>query len=78
MPEFCLPRLMGAKNWNPSARAKADAEAAARRAADAQVLVDSEALIAAWNERQVGRMLLLFAPTIGARACDQVLFPVSG
>jgi hypothetical protein len=47
-------------------KAKADAEAAARRAADAQVLADAECLIAAWNERQVRRMPLLFAPTIGA------------
>ena len=48
------------------AEGKADAEAAARRAADAQVLADAEKLIAAWNERQARRMPLLFAPTIGA------------
>jgi hypothetical protein len=47
-------------------KAKADAEAAARRASDQQVLADAEALIAAWNERQARRMPLLFAPTIGA------------
>jgi hypothetical protein len=47
-------------------KAKADAEAAARRAADPQVLADAESLIAAWNERQARRMPLLFAPTIGA------------
>jgi hypothetical protein len=49
-------------------KAKADAEAAARRAADSQVLADAERLIAAWNERQAPRMPLLFAPTIGAAA----------
>ncbi len=47
-------------------KAKADAETAARRAADAQVLADAERLIAAWNERQGRRMPLLFAPPIGA------------
>ena len=47
-------------------KAKADAEAAARRATDAQVLQDAERLIGAWNERQARRMPLLFAPTIGA------------
>ena len=47
-------------------KAKADAEIAARRAADAQVLADAESLIAAWNDRQARRMPLLFAPTIGA------------
>ena len=45
---------------------KADAEASARRATDAQVLEDAERLIAIWNERQGRRMPLLFAPTIGA------------
>jgi hypothetical protein len=33
-------------------KAKADAEAAAKRATDSQVLEDAERLIAAWNERQ--------------------------
>jgi len=47
-------------------KAKADAEAAARRAANAQVLADAERLIAAWNDRQAKRMPLLFTPTIGA------------
>jgi hypothetical protein len=47
-------------------KAKADAEAAARRATDAHVLQDAERLIGAWNERQARRMPLLFAPTIGA------------
>ena len=47
-------------------KAKADAEAAARRAADAQVIAEAECLISAWNERQVRRMPLLFAPSIGA------------
>jgi hypothetical protein len=47
-------------------KAKADAQAAARRATDAQVLEDAERLIAAWNERQAKRMPMLFSPTIGA------------
>jgi hypothetical protein len=47
-------------------KATADAEAAARRVTDAQVLEDAERLIAAWNERQGRRMPLLFAPAIGA------------
>jgi hypothetical protein len=41
-------------------KAKADAEAANRRATDAQVLEDAERLIAAWNERQAKRMPILF------------------
>ena len=44
-------------------KAKADAEAASRRATDTQVL---ERLIGAWNERQAARMPMLFSPTIGA------------
>jgi hypothetical protein len=47
-------------------KAKADAEAAAKRATDAQVLEDAEGLIARWNERQVKRMPMLFSPTFGA------------
>jgi hypothetical protein len=47
-------------------KAKADAEAAAKRSTSGNVLVDAEALIATWNERQARRMPLLFAPTIGA------------
>ena len=47
-------------------RAKANAEAAARRATDAQVLEDAERLIAVWNERQARRMPMLFSPTIDA------------
>jgi len=47
-------------------KAKADAEAAARRETDAQVLEDAARLIAAWNERQVRRMPMLFSPTIDA------------
>ena len=31
-----------------------------------QILEDAERLIAAWNERQAGRMPMLFSPTIGA------------
>jgi len=44
----------------------AEKEAARRRAPDAQVLEDAERLIAAWNERQIKRMPMLFSPTIGA------------
>ncbi|MFY9693060.1 MAG: hypothetical protein WAK35_04885 [Xanthobacteraceae bacterium] len=47
-------------------KAKADAEAAAKRATNTQVLEDAEGLIGPWNERQAKRMPLLFAPTIGA------------
>jgi hypothetical protein len=47
-------------------KALADAEAAAQRATDAQVLEDAERLIGAWNERQARRMPMLFSPTIGA------------
>lgn len=47
-------------------KAKAAAEAAARRAIDAQVLEDAERLIAAWNERQARRRPMIFSPTIGA------------
>jgi hypothetical protein len=47
-------------------KAKANAEAAAKRATDAQVLADAEGLIAAWNERQSKGSPMLFAPTIGA------------
>ena len=47
-------------------KAKADAEAKAKRATDVQVLADAEGLIAAWNERQRKGMPMLFAPTIGA------------
>jgi hypothetical protein len=36
-------------------KAKADTEAASRRATDAQVLEDAERLIDAWNERQAKR-----------------------
>ncbi len=47
-------------------KAQAGAEAAAKRATDAQVLEDAERLIGAWNERQARRMPMLFSPTIGA------------
>ena len=47
-------------------RQVAEKEAATRRATDAQVLEDAERLIAAWNERQIKRMPMLFSPTIGA------------
>jgi hypothetical protein len=46
--------------------AAAEKEAAARRALDPQILEDAERLVAAWNERQAGRMPSLFSPTIGA------------
>jgi hypothetical protein len=54
------------RNMEADRKAKADVEAATRRATDAQVLEDAERLIADWNERQARRMPLLFAPTIGA------------
>jgi hypothetical protein len=47
-------------------REAAEKEAATRRATDAQLLEDAERLIAAWNERQIKRMPMLFSPTIGA------------
>lgn len=37
-------------------KAKADAEAAAKRATNTQVLEDAEGLIGPWNERQAKRM----------------------
>jgi len=46
-------------------RAKADATAAARRAADPQIIGKAERLIGAWDERQAKRMPM-FSPTIGA------------
>src|SRR6266576_2609670 len=55
-------------------KAKADAEAANRRATDAQVLEDAERLIAAWNERQAKRMPILFSPTIGAAIAARYWF----
>jgi hypothetical protein len=63
-------------------KAKADAEVAARRAADSQVLADAERLIAAWNERQARRMPLLFAPTIersrlGTTSCGSIAPPAA-
>jgi hypothetical protein len=39
-------------------KAAAEKEAAARRALDPQSLEDAERLVAAWNERQAGRMPL--------------------
>ena len=55
-------------------KAKADAEAAAKRATDAQVLEDAERLIAAWNERQAKRMPMIFSPTIGAAVAARYWF----
>jgi hypothetical protein len=54
------------RNMEADRKAKADAEAATRRATDVQVLEDAERLIDAWNQRQAKRMPMLFAPTIGA------------
>jgi hypothetical protein len=54
-------------------KAKADKEAAARRATDPQVLEDAERLVADWNERQARRMPLLFSPTIGAAIAARYL-----
>jgi hypothetical protein len=54
-------------------KAKADADAA-KRATDAQVLADAEALIAAWNEHQRQAMPMLFAPTIGAAIAARYWF----
>ena len=45
--------------------AAAEKEAAAKRATEAQILKVASRLIAAWNERQAKRMLMLFSPTIG-------------
>ncbi len=55
-------------------KAKADAEAAAKRATDAQVLEDAERLIDAWNERQAKRMPMIFSPTIGAAVAARYWF----
>ena len=55
-------------------KAKADAEAASRRATDAQVLDDAERLIGAWNERQAARMPMLFSPTIAAAIASRHWF----
>jgi hypothetical protein len=66
-----LPWASTAARMEAERKAKADAEAAARRATDAQVLQDAERLIGAWNERQARRMPLLFAPTIGAALASQ-------
>jgi hypothetical protein len=55
-----------ARKMDADRKTMADAEAATRRATDAQVLEDAERLIGAWNERQAKRMPMLFSPTIGA------------
>src|ERR1700719_3118844 len=47
-------------------RQEAEKEAAARRAAERQILEDAEQLVTVWNERQAKRMPMLFSPTIGA------------
>jgi hypothetical protein len=55
-------------------KARADKEAAARRATDPQVLEDAERLVAVWNDRQARRMPLLFSPTIGAAIAARYWF----
>jgi hypothetical protein len=55
-------------------RETAEKEAASRHATHAQVLDDAERLIAAWNERQARRMLMLFSPTIGAAIAARYWF----
>ena len=55
-------------------KAKADAEAASRRATEGLVLEDAERLISAWNERQAARMPILFSPTIGAAIASRHWF----
>jgi hypothetical protein len=52
-------------------KAKADVEAASRRASNAQVLADADRLISTWNERQARRMPMLFSPTIGAAVASR-------
>ena len=47
-------------------RLEAEKEAAARRAAEKQILEDAEQLVAVWDERQAKRMPMLFSPTSGA------------
>jgi hypothetical protein len=47
-------------------KTEAEKQARARRALDTQILEDALRLVAAWNERQAGRMPMLFSPTIGA------------
>ena len=59
-------------------KAQADAETAARRAADTQVFADAVRLITAWNERQARRMPLLFTPTIGAALVSRHHFLLPG
>jgi hypothetical protein len=56
-------------------RETAAKEAASRRATDAQVFEDAEQLIAAWNERQAGRMPMLFSNDRRGH-CSAVLVPV--
>jgi hypothetical protein len=60
------PWALTAAKLEDQRRQVAEKEAAARRAIDAQVLEDTERLIAAWNERQAKRMPTLFSPTICA------------
>jgi len=62
------------RKMEPDRKAKANKQAAARRATDAPVLEDAERLIAAWNERQAKRMPMLFSPTIGAAIAARFWF----
>jgi hypothetical protein len=82
MPEFCQLNRQGSgridlhhrgpglsrRKMVAERKAKADPEAAARRATDAQVVEDATRLIDAWNERQARRTPFLFASTITAFA----------
>ena len=56
---------MGFNRQKMELERKTEAENQAR-ALDVQILEDAQRLVAAWNERQEGRMPMLFAPTIGA------------
>jgi hypothetical protein len=63
---FYPPMGSNRRKMEDERRRAAEKEAASRRTSEAQVLEDAERLIAAWNERQVKRMPMLFSPTIGA------------
>jgi hypothetical protein len=69
------PWVLTFESWKLR-RPKPTLRRAARRAADAQVLADAERLIAAWNERQAGRMPLLFRANDRCRARKPASFPV--
>jgi hypothetical protein len=63
---FYPPMGSNRRKMEDERRRAAEKEAASRRTSEAQVLEDAERLIAAWNERQVKRMPMLFSPTIVA------------